>query len=222
MVAVNKVHIEKMRKEELPLASEVLGNAFATQPSSFAIYRGRSDIARRMQFIFGAMLEHLPGQVFVAKQDGRIAGVMRFAEWPDCQMTPRRLLRMLPTLLKGGGGLGVLRRSLKFRGTWAKCDPRKPHWHLDPLGVTPELQGLGIGSQLMEYYCNYIDQLGMAAYHETDRPENVKFYERFGYQIIGEETILDFENWYLWRPAKQVDSADNLQTVEETPQLIGV
>ena len=201
MVSREKILIEKMRKEGLPQASEVLGKAFATQPSTLAIYRGRSDLARRMQFVFGAMLEYLPGLKFTAKLDGRIVGVMRMVEWPDCQLTPLRGLRMLPRMMRGGGGPGALRRSLKFRGTWAKVDPRKPHWHLDPLGVTPELQGKGVGSQLMEYYCSHIDKLGMAAYHETDRPENVKFYERFGYEVIGEETILDFPNWYFWRPA---------------------
>ena len=43
----------------------------------------------------------------------------------------------------------------------------------------------------------------MAAYHETDRPENIKFYERFGFQVIGEEMIIDFPNWYMWRPPRQ-------------------
>ncbi len=221
-MSMEKIIIEEIRREELPQASEVLGKAFATQPSSLAIYRGKSDIARRLKFVFGAMLEHLPGQVFVAKQDGRIVGVMRFVEWPDCHMSPLRGLRMLPTLMKGGGGLGAMQRSLKFRGTWAKSDPKKPHWHLDPLGVTPDLQGKGIGSQLMEYYLNHVDQHGMAAYHETDRPENVQFYERFGYEVIGEETILDFPNWYMWRSAVEIDVPARLQDKIEEPKLVQV
>ncbi|MBU2534971.1 MAG: GNAT family N-acetyltransferase [Chloroflexi bacterium] len=196
---MEQIRIEEIRKEELPQASDVLGKAFATQPSSPAIYRDKSDIARRMQIVFGAMLEHLPGQVFVAKQDGRIVGAMRIVEWPHCQMSPFQGLRMLPTMMKAGGGFSTLQRVLKFRGRWAKYDPKKPHWHLDPIGITPDLQGQGIGSQMTEYYCNHVDGLGMAAYHETDRPENVKFYERFGFKIIGEELIMNFPNWYMWR-----------------------
>jgi GNAT superfamily N-acetyltransferase len=110
---------------------------------------------------------------------------------------------------------------LKFRGTWAKRDPKEPHWHLDPLGVSPEVQGQGIGSRLMEFYCDYIDKLGAAAYHETDRPENVRFYERFGYQVIGEEIILDFQNWYFWRPATPLAAAHS-QEGEDKPQLVEV
>ncbi len=147
----------------------------------------------------GTMLKHLPGQVFVAKQSDQIVGVMRIVKWPDCQTSPLQGLKMMPAMMKAGG-IGTLRRGLKMRGTWAKKDPKKPHWHLDPLGVTPELQGQGIGSQMMKYYCKHVDELGIAAYHETDRPENVKFYERFGFKVVGEESITGVPNWYLWRP----------------------
>ena len=109
---------------------------------------------------------------------------------------------------------------MKFRRTWAKSDPKEPHWHLDPLGVTPDLQGKGVGSQMMEHYCSQIDKSGMAAYHETDRPENVRFYERFGYEVIGEETILDFPNWYMWRPATPVGTAAHLQEGVEESRLV--
>ncbi|MFC2069116.1 GNAT family N-acetyltransferase [Chloroflexota bacterium] len=102
------------------------------------------------------------------------------------------------------GRFGEMRRGMKMRSTWAKKDPKESHWHLDPIGVTPDLHGQGIGSQMMEYYCNHVDSLGMAAYHETDsRPENVKFYERFGFQVVGEDKIMDFPIWYLWRPPQR-------------------
>ncbi len=196
-----KVEIQPIQQEELSEALYVLGKAFATQPSSLAIYKGRSrsDIARRMEIIFGAMIKRMPGQMFVARKDGLIVGAMRMVEWPGCQMKLLQGLRVLPALIRVIG-LGEMRRGLKMRGAWAKRDPKEPHWHLDLLGVMPELQGQGIGSQLMEYYCNHIDGLGMAAYHETDRPENVKFYEKFGFRVIGEELIMDFPNWYMWRP----------------------
>jgi ribosomal protein S18 acetylase RimI-like enzyme len=200
---MEKINIEKMQIDELFKASEVLGKAFATQPASLAIYRGKTDKTRPNQVIFGAMLKYLPGQAFVAKQKDRIVGVMRMVKWPQCQMSALQRIRMLPILVRSGGGLGSLRRGMEFRGTWAKSDPKKPHYHLDPLGVLPELQGNGVGSQMMEFYCNHIDSIKMDAYHETDKPENVKFYQKFGFTVIGEETILDFPNWYMWRLAKK-------------------
>ncbi len=118
-----KVEIMPIQPEELSQAVDVLGRAFATQPSSIAIHKGRSDIEKRMQIVFGAMLKHMPGQVFVAKQDGRIAGAMRMVEWPGCQMKPLHGLRMLHNLLKAGGW-GTMRRGMKMRGTWA-ITPRR-------------------------------------------------------------------------------------------------
>lgn len=109
---------------------------------------------------------------------------------------------MLPYLIRSGG-LGTLKRAMAMRGTWAQKDPKEPHWHLDPIGVLPEVQGEGVGSKMMEFYCERIDRDGIAAYHETDRDENVPFYEKFGFRVIGEELILDFNNWYMKREAKK-------------------
>ena len=94
-----------------------------------------------------------------------------------------------------------MKKGMEFRSTWSKADPKKPHYHLDPLGVSPESQGKGVGSKMMEYYCSIVDGQGMDAYHETDRPENVNFYQKFGFETIKEEIILDFQNWYMWRPS---------------------
>ena len=55
--------------------------------------------------------------------------------------------------------------------------------------VAPDLQGQGIGSRMMEFYCSKVDETAMAAYHETDRPENVDFYKKFGFEVISEEFL---------------------------------
>jgi ribosomal protein S18 acetylase RimI-like enzyme len=198
---MHNILLEEMKAEDHSEASEVLGKAWATLPAAIAILRNKTDIERRMRMVWRATLKYLPGYVYVAKQDGVIAGVMRMVKWPDCQMKPMQALKTLPTMLKIGG-LGDIRRMMEFRGRWAKADPKEPHWHLDPIGVRPDLQGKGIGSQMMEFYCSRVDSTGMPAYHETDRPENVKFYERFGFKVTKEEIILGFKSWYMWRSSK--------------------
>jgi hypothetical protein len=39
------------------------------------------------------------------------------------------------------------------------------------------------------------------AYLETDKPENVRFYERFGFEVVREEVVLGVPNSYMLRPA---------------------
>jgi ribosomal protein S18 acetylase RimI-like enzyme len=85
-----------------------------------------------------------------------------------------------------------------------KHDPKQPHWHLTFLGVAPDFQGKGIGSQMMKFYCDIVDRDMIEAYHETG-PENVHFYERFGFKVVGEETIFGVKNLYMLRPAKSAE-----------------
>lgn len=62
---------------------------------------------------------------------------------------------------------------------WAKRDPKEQHWHLGPIGVLSSHRKQGVGSQLMERFCNEVDNCSAKAYLETDLDENVRFYEKF-------------------------------------------
>ncbi|MGZ7188531.1 MAG: GNAT family N-acetyltransferase, partial [Halobacteriota archaeon] len=62
----------------------------------------------------------------------------------------------------------------------------------------------GIGSQMMELYCDIVDRNKLEGYLETDRPENVPFYERFGFKVVEEEVEIGVKYWLMLRPAKVV------------------
>ena len=126
----------------------------------------------------------LPGETFVAKEDGQIMGVMRMVEWPDCQLPPSKMLSMLPSMIRILRGR--LFKVMKWIPVWAKLDPKVPHWHYGPFAVLPERQGQGIGSQLLTYFCKRVDGVGAAAYLETDKAENVTLYKRFGFEVVSE------------------------------------
>jgi len=79
-------------------------------------------------------------------------------------------------------------------------DPSEPHVHLGPIGVEPALQGHGIGSQMLAVYCEQLDLTGDAGYLETDKPENVRLYERFGFEVRSHAFVLGVQNWFMWRP----------------------
>jgi ribosomal protein S18 acetylase RimI-like enzyme len=44
-----------------------------------------------------------------------------------------------------------------------------------------------------------MDAAGEDAYLETDKPENVRFYERFGFEVVGEQEVIGVPNWYMAR-----------------------
>jgi predicted N-acetyltransferase YhbS len=71
--------------------------------------------------------------------------------------------------------------------------------HLGPIGVSPDAQGRGVGCRLMEHYCGAIDLTGEGGYLETDRPANVRFYERFGFAVVNEISVLGVPNFLMRR-----------------------
>jgi predicted N-acetyltransferase YhbS len=72
-----------------------------------------------------------------------------------------------------------------------------------PVAVDPHLQGLGIGSDLMRALCRRMDAAGEEAYLETDKEINVRFYERFGFEVVGEEDVLGVPGWIMLRHPKK-------------------
>jgi len=194
-----KVNIMEMQRADVTQTTDMLGKAYATNPAWLAIFRDDPLIARRIQFAFEVGFKYLPGNIFIAGLDGRVLGGMWIAKWPACQA---HSLKMMVSVVGKFGGLGPLMRLVKMMRAWGKHDPQKPHWHLKVLGVAPDFQGKGIGSQMVKFYCDLIDRDGIEAYHETDKSENLRFYERFGFKVVGEETINGAKNWYMLRPAK--------------------
>jgi ribosomal protein S18 acetylase RimI-like enzyme len=195
----DKVKIREMQRSDIPQVAEVLGRAYATNPIMLATYRGKQMVATRIQITFGAMFRYQRGECFVSELDGQIVGGMRITKWPDCQGMS---VKAMSSVLRAAGGLGPIMREIKHIVAWKKHDPKQPHWHLGPIGVAPEIQGKGIGSQMMDVYCGIVDENRLEAYHETDRPENVPFYERFGFKVVGEEMVIGAKIWYMLRPAK--------------------
>lgn len=68
--------------------------------------------------------------------------------------------------------------------------PLERHWYLGLLGVEPRRQGHGVGARLMEAFVERVEADRLPAYLETDRPENVRFYRRFGFEVASELEIL--------------------------------
>ena len=139
------------------------------------------------------------GIAFSAKENEKILGVMRFVEYPECKKEfLLQGLDILPALLFLRGKALRMR---KWGSIWAKHHPDKPHCHLEAIGVLPERQGQGVGSLLLKHFCAYVDELKQAAYLEADQPKNVRFYERFGFNVVEEAHVFSLTNWFMWRNA---------------------
>jgi hypothetical protein len=55
----------------------------------------------------------------------------------------------------------------------------------------------------MKRFCNEVDNCLAKAYLETDLDENVRFYKKFGFEIISKSTIFEVESKYMVRQSKK-------------------
>lgn len=80
--------------------------------------------------------------------------------------------------------------------------PPKPHHYLIFLGVHPDFQGKGYARTLLDalHACSEADPLSIGVYLETANPQNVAFYQYFGYHLTAQVNIKGVENYIMFRP----------------------
>lgn len=62
----------------------------------------------------------------------------------------------------------------------------EPCWYLSVLGIDMAKQGRGLGALLMKDVLRTCDEDGILAYLESSNPRNISFYERHGFEVMGE------------------------------------
>lgn len=62
-------------------------------------------------------------------------------------------------------------------------------FYLAALGVDPSRQGEGVGSRLIRPVLDICDEDRVGAYLESSKPENVDFYVRHGFRVVGEKRL---------------------------------
>lgn len=63
--------------------------------------------------------------------------------------------------------------------------PAQPHWYLSIIGVHPDAQNRGWGSELLAPMLRRCDTQGLACYLESSNPRNHSFYLRHGFTQVG-------------------------------------
>lgn len=137
------------------------------------------------------------------REDGVIVGVCGMMPPGGCKPGIGQQLRLLPAMLRLGPR--TMMRMVRWLGAWQKHDPEERHWHLGPLAVDAHLQGQGVGSRMMGVFCAQMDAAHEDAYLETDKEINVRFYEKFGFEVIAEQEVLGVPNWFMLRRADRRD-----------------
>jgi ribosomal protein S18 acetylase RimI-like enzyme len=168
-----------------PIAAEEQGKALTTIVTAFA-----ADPVERWLFPqSGHYLKHFP--VFVAAFAGD--AFANGTAWALGELSAVALWLAPGVEPDGEAIVKVLSDNVapeKHEDTFAVLEqmdeshPTFPHWYLPWLAVSPELQGNGLGSRLLEHGLRTVDESGLPAYLETPNPRTVPLYERHGFQTV--------------------------------------
>ena len=202
-MSITVVHLTK---PDFQLAAGMLAAALRDEPGFASVV---PDPVRRAQ-VLGVLLRILVrdafplGNVWVTRDNGHIVGTAIWYAPGDFPMTALRQLRIAPAMLPMlRFGRSMVTRLGQMEENAKAAFPKDPCWYLAALGVDPERQGQGTGSRLMEAALAEIDTNLEAAYLETVEEINVRFYERFGFEV--RESALQLApapgptHWTMWR-----------------------
>jgi GNAT superfamily N-acetyltransferase len=196
-----RLELVELRPDLLDEAVGVLARGMRDNPIHVAAFGPDPERRVRILFrMFSDLFRVIQGwEAVCARRDGVIVGVAGYAENGACMPGTMQMLRLAPGLLSLG--LRTAMRSSRWMATWAKRDPAERHSHFGPFAVDSHLQGQGFGTVLLTDYCARLDGAGEMSYLETDKPENVRLYERHGFDVVDEAVVLGVPNWFMRRPA---------------------
>jgi ribosomal protein S18 acetylase RimI-like enzyme len=196
------VQIGALEASQRGEAVDVISRGMLDNPTHIAALGRHPGLRqRRIHRIFSRVLPVMSNSFLAATDSsGALLGVLGMAAPGRCKPSGKQRMQITLGLLPLGPS--AVARSLQWVGTWERLDFAQPHWHLGPVAVDTHLQGMGIGSDLMTVFCAQMDAAAHDAYLETDKPENVRFYQRFGFEVLGEQEVIGVPNWFMVRRSK--------------------
>ncbi|MTE16312.1 GNAT family N-acetyltransferase [Nocardia aurantiaca] len=183
--------------------ARVLSIAFSDDPLMSWLIRDDVTRARRVAALFTAQARHhfipLGGAEVACNDANSVVGAALWAPPGHWHVSDSAMLAQLPGL-----AFAFRRRLLvaaRLADRMAAAHPREPHWYLAVIGTLPGVRGQGYGKALLNSRLDRCEAEGVPAYLESSKPDNVPYYERFGYEVTG---TLDAAKggpplWPMWR-----------------------
>ena len=194
--------VQFISREQRSESIAVTSRAFWPDPLFGFFARSPKQETRQLPIFLGALLRDCfnHGEVWGALENERVVGS---ASWLPPGGSPRSRSRELKIYAACGRALLTGRNrvtGLKLLNAVEDEHPSQPHWYLALLGVDPSLQGHGYGRALLEPVLTKCDTAIEPAYLETQKPENLPFYERFGFRVLKEVSVPGSPTvWLMWR-----------------------
>jgi ribosomal protein S18 acetylase RimI-like enzyme len=200
--AVQRIDVRPAVKGDVRELAHTLGRAFFDDPVMMWMLPDPGQRAKGLATMFATMGRHqfLPlSGVDFATDATHIAAAALWAppdRWRSSRMTE---LRMLPGFFRAFGS--QRKRGQQVAKLMKANHPEEPAWYLAVIGSDPTYRGQGYGRALLADRLERIDAEHAPAYLESSNPDNVPYYERFGFEVTAEFELPDDgpSMWAMWR-----------------------
>lgn len=190
-----------LAEDDIPKAVECLKDAFKDDPLWAEVFKDDPDRDKSLSGFYTCPLLYgiMFGKAYATSPEIEAVAVWVSGKYAD--MTMWRMLRC--GAMAHGAKMGreavrnlsILNKQLgPLRKRFMK---NKPHVHLTIIGVSSAAQRMGHGSKLMDAVTEECDRDGTYLYLETEKEENVPFYEKHGLTVL-EKTVIRKMNVPMW------------------------
>jgi GNAT superfamily N-acetyltransferase len=204
--------IDILRPDRFVSASRLLAEAFFDNPAHTYICPDPDLRHSQLRWLLGGNLARQPDlSKSFCLLDGEEVQAMGF--WTgSCEPKPGTVAKLNAGLSKAQfrlGQVGMRRLAEVTQGIDAQLREvlgKRPYWYLNNMVVAEHLRGSGLGSDLLHQQLVQLEreESAMTAALATQRPQNLAFYKRFGFEPALERTIGTgaeaFTNWVMVRP----------------------
>lgn len=178
----------KVPKKRLIEAGIIASDAFQDDPLWQKIFEGEEDVADKRAAAFEVTLRLANKYGSVYAPSDKLEGVLAFFPGKKSAITFWRMLcsgAIFPGI-RMGSNAGKLMGPIfdppqKDRFAYMK---NRDFIYLCTLGIKKEFHGQGFGGTLLRAVIEQSEEQGVALYLDTDKEENVAFYEKFGFKVI--------------------------------------
>lgn len=208
------VTVYKLPQERAAEAGRVLAASHADYPVFRSLMPNPKVRRRVLSRFMGAAARDASthAHALMAVLDDAVVGVALWMSPGTFPLSGGRKARMAPAMAAVSAMAPRAMAALSQAGAQLESAHEPgPSWYLEALGVLPELQGRGIGRQLLTPPLRLADAEGIPCHLHTSDPANVAYYERFGFRTLDTAGVVvgdDVRYYGMTRPPGEAVADD--------------
>lgn len=183
--------VYRIQKKDLEKCAKTAAQAFIDDESSKFLLASKLHHKSLYNFYL-VIYTALYNKMYMFSESENIDGFIIIAPMKDSELSLWDFIQAGGLKLIFSNGLDFVLRSLSYEKNCIKIREKfasSDDWYIFQFGVSPEKQGIGLGSKIMKPVLNWFDLKGIACYLETQKEVNVDIYNHFGFALKSTDTL---------------------------------